>query len=79
MSFVKIYLHCVWCTKNREHIIPNSSRPVLLNHFKEYCSSKNIFLDFVNVHLDHAHALISLGKEQNIAEIMHLLKGESSF
>lgn len=78
MSFTKIYLHCVWSTKNREIIIPNSFRPVLLAHFKEYCQSKEIFLDFVNVHKDHVHALISLGRKQNIAEVMHLLKGESS-
>jgi REP element-mobilizing transposase RayT len=68
----------VWSTKNRECIIPHSFRPALLKHFKEYCPSKDIFLDFVNVHLDHVHALISLGKQQNIAEVMHLIKGESA-
>ena len=79
MSYTKIYLHCVWSTKNRECIIPHSFRPVLLSHFKEYCQSKEIYLDFVNAHLDHVHALISLGKQQNIAEVMHLIKGESAY
>jgi len=78
MSYVKIWLHCVWSTKNRECIIPNSFRLVLLSHFREYTLSKSIFLDYINAHKDHVHALINLGKEQNVADIMHLLKGESS-
>lgn len=79
MSYTKIWLHCVWSTKKRECIIPNSFRPVLLSHFREYAESKSIFLDYINAHQDHVHALINLGKDQNIAELMNLLKGESSF
>jgi putative transposase len=78
MSYVKIWLHCVWSTKNRECIIPNSFRPILLSHFREYALSKSVFIDYINAHEDHVHALVNLGKEQNIAEIMLLLKGESS-
>jgi len=59
-------------------MIPNSFRPTLLSHFREYSVSKSILLDYCNAHIDHVHALIILGKEQTIAEIMHLLKGESS-
>jgi len=79
MSYVKIWLHCVWSTKNRECIISNSVRPILLAHFREYAESKLIMLDYINAHLDHVHALVNLKKEQNIAEVMRLLKGESSF
>lgn len=78
MSYAKIWLHCVWSTKNRDHIISNSFRPVLLSHFREQAADKNIFLDYINAHADHVHALINLGKQQNIADIMHQLKGESS-
>jgi putative transposase len=79
MSYVKIWLHCVWSTKNREYTITNSLRPALLSHFREYAKSKSITLDYINAHRDHVHALIIIKKEQNIAEIMHLIKGESSF
>lgn len=78
MSYTTIYLHCVWCTKNRVPSISPSLRPILLKHFKEYCQKKDIFLDFVNAHLNHVHALISLGRQQNIADIMQLIKGESA-
>jgi len=78
MSYTTIWLHCVWSTKNRDHLISNAFRPVLLSHFREQAKEKNIFLDYINAHVDHVHALINLGKQQNIADIMHQLKGESS-
>jgi putative transposase len=79
MCYVKIWIHCVWSTKNRECIIPNSFRPILLSHFRENAKSKSIFLDYINANKNHVHTLINLKKEQNIAEIMKLIKGESSF
>ena len=79
MSYTTIWLHCVWSTKNRDHVITSNFRSVLLSHFREQAKKKNIFLDFINAHEDHVHALINLGKRQNIADIMHQLKGESSY
>ena len=79
MSYTKIWLHCVWSTKNRECIIPNSFRPDLLTHFREQAKKKEIFLDYINLHKYHVHALINLGREQTIAKIMQNIKGESSF
>jgi len=79
MSYIKIWLHCVWSTKNRDCRIPFSFRPDLLKHLRDNARAKNIILDYINVHEDHVHALINLGKQQSVAEVMHLLKGESSF
>ena len=75
MSYVKIWLHCVWSTKNRDQIIPNSFRPEVLKHFSENAEEKNIVLDYINAHENHVHALINLGKQQNLATIMQYLKG----
>lgn len=79
MSYVKIWLHCVWSTKNRTCIIPQSFRQALLKHFRENAAEKNIVLETVNAHEDHVHALINLGKQQNLATVMQYLKSESSF
>ena len=79
MSYVKIWLHCVWSTKNRANIIPNSFRPEVLKHFRQNADEKNIYLDYINAHENHVHALINLGKQQSLATIMQYLKGESSF
>ncbi len=79
MSYVKIWLHCVWSTKNRANIIPHSFLPEVLKHFRQNADEKNIILDYINAHENHVHALINLGKQQNLATIMQYLKGESSF
>lgn len=39
---------------------------------------KGIFLDSIGGWSDHLHLLISLGREQNIARVMMLIKGESA-
>lgn len=79
MSYTKIWLHCVWSTKNRDNTISHSFRPALLSHFREQAQEKGISLDYVNAHKDHVHGLINLGKTQTIADVMHQLKGESSY
>ena len=78
MSYVTIWLHCVWSTKNRKSYITKSIRPFLLSHIREYTREKSINVDYINAHNDHVHALIRLDKDQNIAEVMKLIKGESS-
>jgi len=79
MSFVKVYIHFVWSTKNRK---PFLNSPELRNkvwqHIRENAEVKGIFLDFINGFHDHCHCLISLGKSQTIEQVMQLLKGESS-
>lgn len=78
MSYTTIWLHCVWSTKNRECIISNTFRPVLLKHIRQKASDKGILLNYINLHRDHVHALINLGRKQTIADVMQQLKGESS-
>ena len=78
MAYVTIWLHCVWSTKNRQMIIPHKHRPKILKHIRDYAKANDIFLDYINLHKDHVHALINLGKIQNIAALLHRIKGESS-
>jgi REP element-mobilizing transposase RayT len=54
-------------------------RPEILTHFREHAKSKNIVLDYINLHKNHVHALINLGKEQSISKVMQLIKGESAY
>ena len=80
MSFVKIYVHLVWSTKNRvPYLKSKETRFKVWNHIRENAKSKGIFLDFINGYSDHCHCLISLGTNQTIEKIVQLLKGESSF
>ena len=79
MSFVKIWVHLVFATKNREPLLDKKIRPLLYQHIIENCKEKDIFLKAINGYTDHMHCLVSLGKDQNIAKISQLIKGESSF
>ena len=79
MSFVKIWLHLVWTTKNKEPYLKKKIRYGIFKHIRNYAETKGIHIDFINGHFDHVHCLLSLNAAQSIAEIMQLIKGQSSF
>ena len=79
MSYVRIWVHLVFTTKNREPFLRKEIRNKVHQHIIENCKHKEIFLQAVNGYNDHLHCLISLGKEQNISKIAPLLPGASSF
>ncbi|UKB80792.1 IS200/IS605 family transposase [Chryseobacterium sp. MEBOG07] len=79
MAFIKIYIHLVFSTRNRDPSLNTFDiRLKVWKHIKEYATEKGIFLDMINGYSDHCHCLISLGSDQNIEKIVQLLKGESS-
>jgi putative transposase len=79
MSLVRIWLHVVWSTKNREPFFETSAqRKLVFEHIMTYGRSKNIHVDFVNGYTDHVHVLLALGATQNVADAVKMLKGESS-
>ena len=80
MSFIKVYIHFVWSTKNREPFLDSKElRMKVWNHIRENAKEKGIFIDFINGYSDHCHCLVSLGVDQTIQKVMQLIKGESSF
>ena len=79
MSWVRVWVHMVFSTKNREPYLQKEIREQLLLHIKENASKKEIWLDCVNGYSEHLHCLISLGREQTISKVAQLIKGESSF
>ena len=78
MSYVKIWLHFVWATKNRQPLISKTLREKLITHINENAKAKDIYIDTINVDKDHIHLLVSLGSSQTVAQVAHLIKGESS-
>lgn len=80
MPYLKIYIHFVWCTKNREPFLnTKESRELVWKHIKENAKPKGIYIDFISGYEDHCHCLISLNINQSVDKVMQLLKGESSF
>lgn len=79
MSYVRIWLHCVWGTKRRTAFITQNNTNAIINHIRKNAEKKGIYIDFINGHKEHLHCIISLSKEQCISNVMQLIKGESSF
>ena len=79
MPFIKIWIHLLFSTKNRETIITKELKPVLYKHILTNAREKGIYIDFINGSNDHVHILLSLAPEQTIAKVTQLIKGESSY
>ena len=73
-------MHLVFSTKNRQPFLNSAElRKNVFQHIKNNAEEKGIWLDCINGYQDHAHCLISLGKEQTISKVAQLIKGESSY
>ena len=80
MSYVRVYIHIVFATKNREPFLNSLEiRKKVFQHIKQNAAEKGIWIDAVCGWREHAHCLISLGKDQCISKVVQLIKGESSF
>ncbi len=79
MSYVRMWTHLVFATKYRHPWLHKGIRYDVHKHIAENCKEKDIFLQAVNGYTEHLHCLISLGREQSIAQVAQLIKGESSF
>jgi REP element-mobilizing transposase RayT len=79
MSYTRILLHAVWATKDRKKYLIKENKNLLCNHIQDYCKTKDIHLINTNCIENHLHCIISMSSGQNIATIMNLIKGESSF
>lgn len=78
MSHIKIMVHCVWGTKHRTPLLTKERRIAIIQYIQQSAKQKRIFIDCINGHTDHLHALVSLGGKQNIADVMQQIKGGTS-
>ena len=79
MPWIKVWLHFVWSTKDRQPYLTDEIRSKVFGHVRENARTKGIFIDFINGYVEHVHCLISLGSDQTLEKIMQLIKGESSY
>lgn len=79
MPFVRIWVHLIWSTKNRQPLLHKELREAILTHIKTNARNKGIYLDIIGGHIEHVHTLISLSSDQTIAKVTQLIKGESSW
>ena len=77
-SYVKVYIHFVWSTKNRKPFLGYQVRPNIQQHILEYAQIKGISIDTIGVQKEHIHVFVSMRSDQNVDDVAKLLKGESS-
>lgn len=77
MPWVRVWIHFVWSTKDREPFLDDEIRLKVFRHIRDNARQKGIHIDFINGYVDHVHCLISLGTDQTLEKIMQLIKGES--
>lgn len=79
MSYIKIWIHAVWGTKNRVPVLKPPILQQICGHIKANAKTKGIYVDRINGYDEHIHILMLLKNDYSISKQMQLLKGESSF
>jgi putative transposase len=79
MAFVKLWIHAVWGTKNREPLLSKDVRTVLFKHVRDNANKKCIYLDFINGYNEHVHCLFTLNAEMSLSKTIQLIKGEAAY
>jgi len=79
MPFVKIWIHTVWTTKDRNPLLSYKTRIMLFKHMRDYANDKGYDIDYINGVSDHVHCLLSLKANQSLSDALGLIKGESSY
>ena len=79
MPFLKIWIHAVWATKNREALLDKPIRNLVFEHIHQNALDKDIMMEVVGGYSEHVHCLFRLKNDQTISKVMQLIKGESSF
>jgi putative transposase len=70
MSYIRIWIHCVWTTKNRLPYLRDEIRDEVIYHIGDNAKLKGIYIDHIYGYLEHFHALVLMGGQQTISDVM---------
>ncbi len=77
-SLSKVYIHCVFSTKNGEHSIKDAIRKDLHAYIIGTLSNIGSFVNEIYANTDHIHVLCTLPRTVTIAELISKIKTSSS-
>jgi len=77
-SYLQVWLHIVWRTKNSERILFDKKAIQIREHIIGYAKKSNIWIEAINIQPEHVHTLINFPSDRMIKDIVKTLKGESS-
>ncbi len=77
-SFNKIWIHCIWSTKDRSHLIVPDIETIVYNFISDQLREIDCPVRIINGMPDHVHCLFLLNPQKSIAEVIKQIKGSSS-
>src|SRR5437764_1408676 len=77
-SHIRVYVHYVWATWDRQPLIPAGARERLYAVIRAACEKLRCEVLAVGGMPDHVHLLIALPATATIADVAHDAKGASS-
>jgi REP element-mobilizing transposase RayT len=77
-SYVKIWIHAIWATKNRAALISSNVERDVHQHIVKQLQAQKCFVKIVNGMPDHVHCLFMINKQHSISEIIKQVKGSTS-
>ncbi|HEY5368937.1 MAG TPA: IS200/IS605 family transposase [Hanamia sp.] len=77
-SYIKIWIHAIWATKNRQPMITQDIEKPLFSHMKEELSDCGCYVKIINGMPDHVHSLFSINAQKSIGDVIKQVKGGAS-
>jgi REP element-mobilizing transposase RayT len=77
-SFVSIYAHIIFSTKDREPWLTADHLPEVLKYIGGIVRADRCVLLAAGGMPDHVHLLVSFGKQTDVADLVRLIKSNSS-
>jgi len=74
----RLYLHLVWPTKYRKHVLGEKLTPVVESKILEVCRTKQYQLFVAKAAVDHVHVLLGMRLTQAVSDVVRDLKTNSS-
>ncbi len=78
-SYLQVFVHYVFSTKNRDSLINSQIENELWKYMAGVAKSNNLIPVIINGTENHAHVLVSLPATITIAKAIQQIKGASSF
>ena len=78
-SKIKIWVHAILGTKNHYPLIKSSYQDQIYALIKDEIAKTKCVLNIMNGTADHVHLLFLLHPDKSIREVMHQIKGGSSY
>ncbi len=77
-SFIKIWIHAIWATKERYPLIETDVERSVFNNMRQQFTDIGCPVRIINGMSDHVHCLFLLNAQKSISEVIKQVKGSTS-